>query len=53
MGTVSKNTDYLVAGVGDGSKLIKANRLGVEVLSEDDWNSLIASEKNISIRENS
>ena len=35
-GSVSKNTDYLVAGEGGGSKLADAERLEVKVLNEDE-----------------
>jgi DNA ligase (NAD+) len=40
-GSVSKKTDYVVAGPGAGSKLTEAKKLGVRVLAEDEWVKLI------------
>jgi DNA ligase (NAD+) len=40
-GSVSKKTDYLVAGPGAGSKLKEAQKHGVTVLDEDGWLKLV------------
>ncbi len=40
-GSVSKKTDYLLAGEEAGSKLDKANSLGIKVISEEDLYQLI------------
>ncbi len=42
-GSVSKSTLYVVAGPGAGSKLKKAEELGVKILSEDDWFDLVSA----------
>jgi DNA ligase (NAD+) len=39
--SVSTKTDYLVAGPKSGSKLAEAKKLGVTVLTEDEWAKLI------------
>ena len=39
--SISKNTDYLVAGPGAGSKIDKATQFGISIISEEDFLNLI------------
>ena len=41
VGSVSKNTTLVLAGENAGSKLDKANKLGIKIIDEEQFNSLI------------
>ena len=41
-GSVSAHTDLVVAGLSAGSKLSKAQELGVKVISEDEFNAMVS-----------
>ncbi len=41
-GSVSKKTDYVLAGEAAGSKLTKAQQLGITIIDEDEFNKMIS-----------
>ena len=43
-GSISKKTDYLVAGPGAGSKMEKATKLGVKTLTEAEFRTMVGAE---------
>ncbi|HTV93208.1 MAG TPA: BRCT domain-containing protein, partial [Verrucomicrobiae bacterium] len=40
-GSVSRKTDYVIAGDAAGSKLAKANQLGIPILNEEGFRRLL------------
>ena len=40
-GSVTKKTDYVIAGEKAGSKLTKANEFGIRVLTEEEYNNML------------
>jgi DNA ligase (NAD+) len=43
-GSVSKNTTYLLAGENAGSKLAKAESLGVQIIGSEEFEDLVKGE---------
>jgi len=44
-GSVSKNTDYVIVGAEPGSKFVEANKLGIKVLDEESFITLLTEEE--------
>ena len=45
--SVSKNTDYVIAGANAGSKLTKAQNLGIKILNEQEFKELISDKEDL------
>lgn len=45
--SVSKNTDYVIAGANAGSKLTKAQNLGIKIINEEEFKKLISDKEEI------
>ena len=43
--SVSKNTSYVLAGEAAGSKLIKAQNLGIKIINEDEFKQMLKKSK--------
>ena len=44
VGSVSKNTNYVLVGTDAGSKLEKAKSLGIQTLTEEDFETIIKNQ---------